>query len=412
MSQAAPKPRVWDRLSPKQKQYAIWAIAGIGFVVLLLPFAQVDDQPVATRRSPQSIENILTGANTRELGLSSVNVELDRQRARISALERENAELKQGRESEAGAVPPELERLQRQITALEERLASSPVPATTEPPLRADAGATYGIGNTDSTSAYPDVPGARHGPPMTPTGASQPEPPPVIRTIEVSIAENPTDGRSDTATAPDDEGLFLPAGAIISGVLINGVDAPTGRAASSDPLPSLIRIKHHAILPNRFKADVREGFVVAACYGDLASERAYCRAETLSFIREDGKAIEVKLDAALIGEDGKVGLRGTLVSKQGSVIAKASLAGFADGVSRAFTSSYTPVISQTGDFQLPTAGNGLASGAAGGASSALDRVARYYLSLADQMVPVVEISAGRRVSLIVTRGQSLALATR
>ena len=61
---------------------------------------------------------------------------------------------------------------------------------------------------------------------------------------------------------------------------------------------------------------MRECFLVAAGYGDLASERAYLRTEAITCIREDGGAIEVPLDAYAVGEEGKVGVRGRLVSKQ------------------------------------------------------------------------------------------------
>ena len=64
----------------------------------------------------------------------------------------------------------------------------------------------------------------------------------------------------------------------------------SGRQARRDPYPALMRIKHDAILPNRFRADVRECFLVAAGYGDLASERAYPRTEAITCIREDGGA--------------------------------------------------------------------------------------------------------------------------
>ena len=42
-----------------------------------------------------------------------------------------------------------------------------------------------------------------------------------------------------------------------------------------------------------------------------------------------------------------------------------------------------------------------------GASSALDRVAKYYLDLADTMHPILEIDAGRPVTLILIKGQEL-----
>ena len=68
--------------------------------------------------------------------------------------------------------------------------------------------------------------------------------------------------------------------------------------------------------------------MIVGGFGDLGSERAYLRAETLTCVRTDGGVIEVPLDAYAVGEDGKVGIRGRLVSKQGALLAKALQAGF------------------------------------------------------------------------------------
>ncbi|PIV81625.1 conjugal transfer protein TraB, partial [bacterium CG17_big_fil_post_rev_8_21_14_2_50_64_8] len=46
-----------------------------------------------------------------------------------------------------------------------------------------------------------------------------------------------------------------------------------------------------------------------------ATERAQLRTETLSCVREDGRVIEAELEGYAVGEDGKVGMRGRLVSK-------------------------------------------------------------------------------------------------
>jgi conjugal transfer pilus assembly protein TraB len=85
--------------------------------------------------------------------------------------------------------------------------------------------------------------------------------------------------------------------------------APTARPARREPYPALVRLKHDALLPNRLRADVRECFLIAAGYGDLASERAYLRTEAITCIRDDGGTLEVPLDAYAVGEDGKVAIR-------------------------------------------------------------------------------------------------------
>ncbi|MCV5277137.1 conjugal transfer protein TraB, partial [Escherichia coli] len=42
---------------------------------------------------------------------------------------------------------------------------------------------------------------------------------------------------------------------------------------------------------------------------------------------------------------------------------------------------------------------------------ALDRVAKFYLDMAENMFPVIEVDAARKIEVIVTRGASLSLVT-
>jgi conjugal transfer pilus assembly protein TraB len=141
------------------------------------------------------------------------------------------------------------------------------------------------------------------------------------------------------------DAVRIPAGSILRAVFLSGMDAPTGQQARRDPFPALARIKHDAILPNRFRADVRECFLIVAGYGDLPSERAYLRTETITCVRQDGGAIEVAFDGYAVGEDGKAGVRGRVVSKQGALLAKAMLASFVDGFSRLFATVPVTAIS-------------------------------------------------------------------
>ncbi|WP_448205437.1 TrbI/VirB10 family protein [Azospirillum sp. sgz302134] len=223
------------------------------------------------------------------------------------------------------------------------------------------------------------------------------------------------EGDADNVLATGDS-VPIPAGSILSGTLITGMDAPTGQSARKDPFPALLRLKMEAILPNRFMLDVKDCFVLMGGFGDLSSERAYLRAETISCVRNDGRIVETRLEAYATGGDGKSGVRGRLVSKQGQLIGRALMAGFMEGVSKAFDVKPVPVI------QTPTSSGSLArkqqyqsnfsedsfqSAAVAGASSALDRIAQFYIDLAEATQPVVEVDAGRAIDMVVTRGTKL-----
>jgi conjugal transfer pilus assembly protein TraB len=165
----------------------------------------------------------------------------------------------------------------------------------------------------------------------------------------------------------------------------------------------LVRLKHEAILPNRYHANVREAFVLLAAYGDLPAERAYMRAETISLVLNDGTVIQERLKAAAVGEDGMLGLGGKVITKQGAFIANALMVGFlqaaADVLKRGDTYELgLGIASGSGSG----GGNPLSSIGLEGSSNAIDRVAKWYVDQADNLFPVIEVQAGRPVDVVLT----------
>nr|WP_269144602.1 TraB/VirB10 family protein [Methylicorpusculum oleiharenae] len=207
--------------------------------------------------------------------------------------------------------------------------------------------------------------------------------------------------------------MFLPAGSILSGTLVTGLDAPTSNQSRSDPFPALLRIKHEAILPNRYRMDIRECFLIASGYGDLSAERAYMRAERISCVKKDGAVIETAMDAYSVGEDGKAGVRGRLVSKNGQIIGNALLSGFVSGIAQAFAPQQVRAL-QTGaipgqeqQFQYPSPEMLGGQAIMGGVKGAAEQIADYYLDMAKNIFPIVEVDAGRKIDFIMIRGMSL-----
>jgi len=215
----------------------------------------------------------------------------------------------------------------------------------------------------------------------------------------------------------EEETTWLPAGSFMKASILSGLDAPTASGANSEPYPVLLGITDLSILPNRFKMNLRDCFVIGAGYGNLSDERAYIRTETLSCVRNDGVAIDVPLKGHAVGEDGKLGLRGRLVSKQGQKLALAVLAGLMSSFGTAFRPQTATVldlagttsgVTTTGVFQYPI-GATLEAGAMGGVGNAMMRVSDYYLRMADKIFPIIEIDAGRPVEILVLKGQELKL---
>ena len=197
--------------------------------------------------------------------------------------------------------------------------------------------------------------------------------------------------------------IIIPSNSIMRGVLLNGLDAPTGNNSRNDPFPVLVRIQDDAILPNHYSADVKECFATLSGYGDLSTERAFLRGEKISCVTKSGNVIEKKFSAYVVGEGGKAGLRGRLVTRTGSLLAKVALAGFGQAVAEAFGGSQVPVINTSGtDYYRDNLNSDSMAYAAGqGASMAMERLADYYMELADQIFPIIEIDTLRQVDIIV-----------
>lgn len=220
-----------------------------------------------------------------------------------------------------------------------------------------------------------------------------------------STTNNATPGSPSTADTRT-VSTFLPV-SFTRGTLLGGLDAPTGGQAQSNPHPVLIRLSDNSVLPNRFRGEYRDCFVIAAGYGDISSERAYLRTENLSCVRPDGATLEVKIQGSVYGEDGKVGMRGRLVTKQGQMLANALLAGVVSGIGQGLATSSTTYSTSALGTIASSVGSGSDAYRAGigtGVGKALDRLAQYYIKLAENTFPVIEIDASREIDVVITKG--------
>jgi conjugal transfer pilus assembly protein TraB len=192
--------------------------------------------------------------------------------------------------------------------------------------------------------------------------------------------------------------------------LLGGLDAPTGGQAQNNPWPVLLRVQDNAFLPNRYRARVKECFLLGSGYGDISSERAYLRLESLSCVLNNGEVVDTPAKGYVVGEDGKAGMRGRLVSKQGQVLANALMTGIVAGIGQGFQQSATTYsTSALGTVGTVEPGKQFQAGVGAGVGKALDRLSQYYITLAEKMFPIIEVDAGRVVDVVLTKGVTLGL---
>ena len=221
------------------------------------------------------------------------------------------------------------------------------------------------------------------------------------RSAAPAAAANSPESKAARKTAQN----YLPAGMFGQAILLSGLDAPTGGQSQSNPHPVLLQLHDLAVLPNRYRYDWAQCLITGAGYGDLSSERGYIRTESLSCVSKDGHVLDVPIKGYIVGEDGKAGMRGRLVSKQGQVLGNALLAGVVAGIGTGLErSSSVQSVSPLGSTNSIKPGQEFQSGIGSGVGRALDRLATYYIQLAEKMFPVIEIDAGRVVDIVLTQG--------
>ena len=430
----------------------IASLIGIGTVVLVSLTSPKTSQDPATK--PKSFSILAPGAQ-----VDPKDAWRGQADAQLKAIEQRSRELKQRETEMQGQAREMLERLEKLESGEAKGRANRgepsglsgltplPPPPVPAPALRPNFGPDPVVPQQaiptaqaaqNSLQRLPPPPGAPYVPPGSSGGNPSVNPAagpgsrgttatPPSGIFSITFGETPSNrsgnsgsthkantGTETGAPAPDrqapvrDTRRYLPSGSFTRAVLLGGLDAPTGGQSQRNPQPVLLRLVDHAVLPNAFRGQVKECFVVGAGYGDVSAERAYIRTESLSCVTRSGAAIDVPVKGYVAGEDGKAGMRGRLVSKQGQILANALLAGVASGIGTAFQQSASTVsVSPLGTTGTVDPGKQLQAGLGTGVGKALDRLAQYYITLAEKVFPVIEIDAGRTVDVVLTQGITL-----
>lgn len=444
----------WSELAPGKKRLVMVVLALTAIIALVSIFSkEPEDKP--KRGAKDTIRHVLTNKNTRDIGIDALVGNVKTTKAdqnklvrKLEKLEKELADVK----SKAGAsenIGGQMSQLKKELLEVKQRnkmlnrefqklkrdsakkIEQAMQHSAKQKPSPSNVNAAPEKGET--TQQTSDVTLDPNDPSSFFQKAPLPEPSTSrsrrkgrykgddesaessVAPIKIVSVTESVEEESEAENDKDEErdGIYMPLGSILTGVTITGMDAPTSKGARKDPFPSLIRIQKEAILPNRFREDVRECFMILSGYGDMSSERAYLRSEAISCIRDDGAVIESSIKGYAVGEDGKAGIRGRLVSKQTAMIKQSLKAGFAKGFADALDTNPVPVVntnpSDSAIYQEVFNKNAVRSGFSSGASTAMEKVAQFYLDLAEGMFPVIEIDAGRQIEIVITKGQKLKL---
>jgi conjugal transfer pilus assembly protein TraB len=433
----------FDRLPVKQRQTLV-TLGGVGglFVAVLGGLLLTDSHHRVDLRTPaqKSANDVVRNYRTPGAAADPASVWITNSEAKLKELNASNVDLQH-----------QVNELKGQLLSFEGRArttatASTPLPGESSSPAQPSSAATT---EPSETTPNIDVAGTTHRRgPISPLKTALPLPPltamrgasstpsampsgilevnlssPPDATLAVSNA-GPSSGLASSSASSASGGVIsastgktaankeaigtirdeLVSGTIASAVLLTGFDAPTGNTAKTNPMPVVMRLLTRGTLPNHQSSRIRDCFVTGAGYGDLSAERAYIRLEQLSCVMTDGTVIDNTIEGFVAGEDGKAGLRGKVVSKQGSAIGMAFLTGMTSGMGQSISSSYSTVsTSPLGATSTVNPGEVFQSGAASGVGKALDKIADLYIQRANELFPIVEIDSGRRGDILLTK---------
>lgn len=380
----------FSKLSHKQ---SLLMSAGIGvgmtlFLVLAYQILQSEPSHEETIKS-RDIQLTLPGKtiDKKDVWMSQIEAQTQNQSQKIDLME------KMLQKNAMGVEPTESESLKEEVKRLREELRNvqqsrMPDASATDVPWTQGQGGEAGPLNL-SVQGHPPTPG------LNQRG---------VQKIVVNLNNKISKQRHFTN--------ILPAGAFAQAVLIGSVDANCGVSSTSDPKPVLLRLLENGTLPNNFKSKLKRCVAIGASHGDLSSERVYIRLERMSCIdKNTGEVIETDVAGYIAGEDGKAGIRGEVVDRSGSMIARAAVGGFFGGISQFMQGSI--MNQQLSQLSKETEGkaifnmDALKQGGVQGVGSALDKLSDYYIKRAEQLQPVIQIAAGRTVDIVFTHGAKI-----
>jgi conjugal transfer pilus assembly protein TraB len=405
-------------MSPKQKKMSVVTTVLVVLFGLIYLFSS-KSAPAQKKDDKQTVEVVQP---------SKRNIDVENLNATITALQRQINDA-QTRQSQTES------KLADALSTLAEKVEKGP--SNEDIDRRVDAALkTKGGGNAGAVGDKAVAgPAGLPAPGTTPAlGAALPGMVPVAGAAPVSATgtvsrglqlsgedeeEEGKEGTTGTVTSGNDKagksakktpGAWFPMGSILSGVALNGGDFPVSNAARRDPLPMLIRIKKDAFLPNNARASVKECHVIVSGVGSMSTSRADLRAERISCVLDGGRSLELPISGYVVGEDGKPGLHGKLVTKEAETIAKALRVGLIGAAGVGLTGLIGQELSASSgsvNVNFGQNGGGGQSGAAAGAApigKSFEKITDYYSSLAKEIVPVVEINPLRQIDIVLVRG--------
>ncbi len=196
----------------------------------------------------------------------------------------------------------------------------------------------------------------------------------------------------------------IPAGSFAEGTLLTGVYAPT----EGGVLPVQIRLDLAIIGPNRSRIPIQGAFLIGKATGDPNSQRVVIQVDKLSYVKADGRSVEVNVNGYVADDDGVQGLTGRYVWRLQEA---ASVAAIAGGISAAADAAAqretTTQVNPLGGVTEAVTGDVGKFAAARGASRAAGEIEKIVAKRLENIVPAIYVANGKKLTICLIDGVTL-----
>lgn len=409
----------WLSLSSGQRRVATFGV--LILVVATVYYVATPERVPRERREQKSPFDFKQPDMAAEVMAERLQTSIQSQKAQMQAMQQrmEHLESKLSRGQPGGARPGGQARPQGGEDALlremnrtlgsSEIVAGGEIPFAPAPVLQLPAPGEPKP--QQPVQGTPGPPGPGTSGRGQPTRNQEEELPPP-RSLGILSWTPPASAPQPSVEKPAPQGFYVPSASFFPVSLLTGLDAPTGNKAKTQPSPLALRVQDLSWLPNEYRQFIKGCFLLAEGIGELSTERVNIRGMSISCVNSDGeRVIDQKLLGYVADSDGKAGMRGEVVSKAGKLLAETMKVGFLQGLSEFFQfNARSLTVTDSGALSSPKSddmGNALLGGASSGIGRALDKVASYYMSLAEEVFPVIQVGATRSATFVVTQGTEI-----
>jgi len=197
---------------------------------------------------------------------------------------------------------------------------------------------------------------------------------------------------------------YVWAGTIVEGYMESGATGDAGINGSKNQGTALIRLSSNGIMPNDKFSHLDGCKVIASYYGDLSAETIVMRPEVISCATRRIN-LEQKVFGAVYDLDAMQDVRGTAILKTKPLLTYTAAAGALVGIGTGLQNwGSAQSINSNGSIMTFSPSNMMRT--AGGAAMATPatKLADYIMKIAEIYHPLVVARAGRKITVLFTKG--------